>query len=85
MNVKWKDSIHDFLKLSMRSFPFIMNNDSAEIDNLSKATGGKAIMSQRIAIQRAGYVSEEEIDSEIKRIQDEESMSANVDLFQPTF
>lgn len=83
MNVKWKDSIHE-LEVDHEIVPFVMNNDSTEIDNLTKATGGKAIMSQRIAIQRAGYVSEEEIDAEIKRIQDEESMSANVDLFQPT-
>lgn len=83
MNVKWKDSIHE-LEVDHEIVPFVMNSDSAEIENLSKATGGKAIMSQRIAVQRAGYVSEEEIDAEIKRIQDEESMSANVDLFQPT-
>ena len=83
INVKWNDSIHD-LEVDHEIIPFVMNNDSAEIDNLTKATGGKAIMSQRIAIQRAGYVSEEEIDAEIKRIQDEESMGANLDLFEPT-
>ena len=83
INVKWNDSIHD-LEVDHEIIPFVMNNDSAEIDNLTKATGGKAIMSQRIAIQRAGYVSEEDIDAEIKRIQDEESMGANLDLFEPT-
>lgn len=83
MNAKWKDSIND-LEVEHEIIPFVMNNDSAEIENLSKATGGKAIMSQRVAIQRAGYVSEEEIDAEIKRIQEEEAMNANVDLFQPT-
>jgi hypothetical protein len=42
-------------------------------------------MSQRTAIQRAGYISEEEIDEEIKRIREEEESALNTDLFQPTF
>jgi hypothetical protein len=84
MNAKWKDSIGE-LEVEHEIVPFVMNNETTDIENLSKATGGKPIMSQRTAIQRAGYISEEEIDEEIKRIREEEEASLNTDLFQPTF
>ena len=84
MNAKWKDSIGE-LEVEHEIVPFVMNSETTDIENLSKATGGKPIMSQRTAIQRAGYISEEEIDEEIKRIREEEEASLNTDLFQPTF
>lgn len=84
MNAKWKDSIGE-LEVEHEIVPFVMNNETTDIENLSKATGGKPIMSQRTAIQRAGYISEEEIDEEIKRIREEEESALNTDLFQPTF
>lgn len=84
MNAKWKDSIGE-LEVEHEIVPFVMNSETTDIENLSKATGGKPIMSQRTAIQRAGYISEEEIDEEIKRIREEEESALNTDLFQPTF
>ena len=84
MNAKWKDSIGE-LEVEHEIVPFVMNSETTDIENLSKATGGKPIMSQRTAIQRAGYISEEEIDEEIKRIREEEEAAASADLFQPTF
>ncbi len=83
MNTKWKDSIHE-LEVEHEIIPFTMNSDSTDIENLSKATGGKPIMSQFMAIKRAGYVSEEEIDEELKRIQEEERANRSFDLFEPT-
>jgi len=83
INSKWKDSIGD-LEVEHEIIPFVMNSESADIENLSKATGGKQIMSQRLAVQRAGYVSEEEIEEELKRIQEEEELDRKADLFQPS-
>ena len=83
MNAKWKDSIGE-LEVEHEIVPFVMNNETTDIENLSKATGGKPIMSQRTAIQRAGYISEEEIDEELKRIQEEERANRSFDLFEPT-
>ena len=84
MNVGWKDSINE-LEVDHEIVPFVMNNDAAEVDILLKATAGEALMSQRTAIQRAGYVSSEEVDTEIERIREEKSLTANLDLFEPTF
>lgn len=83
MNAKWKDSIGE-LEVEHEIVPFVMNSETTDIENLSKATGGKPIMSQRTAIQRAGYISEEEIDEELKRIQEEEQANRSFDLFEPT-
>jgi len=83
MNAKWKDSIGE-LEVEHEIVPFVMNSETTDIENLSKATGGKPIMSQRTAIQRAGYISEEEIDEELKRIQEEERANRSFDLFEPT-
>ena len=83
MNAKWKDSIGE-LEVEHEIVPFVMNSETTDIENLSKATGGKPIMSQFMAIKRAGYVSEEEIDEEIKRIQEEEQANRSFDLFEPT-
>ena len=66
MNVKWKDSIHD-LEVDHEIIPFIMNNDSAEIDNLSKPTGGRQ--------EPCRHPKEPDMrkkSMQIKRIQDEE-------------
>lgn len=46
MNAKWKDSIGE-LEVEHEIVPFVMNNETTDIENLSKATGGKPIMSQR--------------------------------------
>ena len=84
MNTNWKKTIAD-LEVEHEVIPFTMGNDSTEIENLSKATGGKALMSQWKAIQRAGYVSDEEVGEELKRIQEEENANRQNDLFLPSF
>lgn len=59
--------------------PYQIKDEGEKINNLIGATGGKAIMSQRTAIQYLGYV--DDIDKEIKQIQEE----SEVNLFaEPT-
>lgn len=84
MNTKWANTIGD-LEVDHEIMPFVMNNEGAEIENLSKATGGKPIMSQKTAIQRAGYVSQEGIEEELNQIQEEEGANRQNDLFMPSF
>lgn len=84
LNTKWKSTIAD-LEVEHEVIPFTMGNEGTDIENLSKATGGKSIMSQWKAIQRAGYVDDEEVEEELKRIQEEENASRQNDLFLPSF
>lgn len=51
--------------------PYMINDESANIVLLTQATGGKAVMSQRTAIERAGYV--DDVDQEQAQIQAEEA------------
>ena len=64
--------------------PFQINDESQEIKDLSDATGGKAVMSQRTAVQRLGAVPEEELDDELQRISDDESRSQDMFMNEPT-
>lgn len=81
---EWVNTIGD-LEVEHEVIPFVMNNEMIEVETLSKATGGKPIMSQKTAIQRAGYVDESDIEKEIKQIQDEKQLNASNDLFNPSF
>lgn len=49
--------------------PFQINDESEKIANLSAATGGKPIMSQRTAVQNLGYVSD--VDKELEQMGNE--------------
>lgn len=53
--------------------PYQIRDEAERIKNLTSATGGKAIMSQRTAISNLGYT--DDVDNELENIQTEESNS----------
>ena len=81
-NNAWIEGIKK-LKVTHHITPFVQNDRAARIAELTEATGGKTIMSQRTAIERLGEVKD--IDAEIHRIQAEEKASREasrvVDVF----
>lgn len=77
MNVGWKDSITD-LEVEHLITPFIQNDKQSKVKELTDATGGKAIKSQRTAIEELGDV--DDADAELKRIHDEERDSQTMDV-----
>ena len=62
--------------------PFNIEDESATINILQQATANKAIMSQKTAIQRLGYVSD--VEKEIAQIQEEENAISQTEIFNPT-
>lgn len=66
----------DSLQVEIVITPYQIRDDAERINNLSNATGGKAIMSQRTAIANLGYV--EDVDKELEEIVNE----STIDLFQ---
>lgn len=68
----------DTLEIEQEITPYTINDDKDTIQNLSTATGGKAIVSQREAIQHLGWSGD--VESTMKQIQDE-SMA---DFSEPT-
>jgi len=59
--------------------PYQIRDESEKVNILTNATGGAAIMSQRTAVERAGYV--DDVDEELRQIQSEQTN----DLFnEPT-
>ena len=61
-----------------------INNFSQQVKDISDATGGRAVMSQRTGISRLGVVSEDDVDAELERIQNEESDFADTFTQEPT-
>ena len=59
----------DSLGVEIEITPFTINDESELVDNLTKATGGKAIMSQRTAIANLGWV--DNVEDELTAIQEE--------------
>lgn len=80
MNPEWSDI--DSLEIDHEIVPFVMQDEAKEVDTLVRATG-KSIMSQRTAIQRAGYT--DNIDEELERIRGDEGLDRQNDLFNPSF
>lgn len=64
--------------------PFQINDNSQQITDLTNATGGKPIMSQRTAVRRLGAVPEEEVDDELQAIADDEASSEDAFAQEPT-
>lgn len=62
-------SAFDNLSVDIEITPYTINDESELIGNLSNATGGKAIMSQKTAIENLGYVDDAE--EELERITNE--------------
>lgn len=80
MNPSWTDI--DDLEIEHEIVPFVMQDEAKEVETLVKATG-KSIMSQRTAVQRAGYT--DDIDEELERIRKDEGADRQNDLFNPSF
>ena len=59
----------DTLSVEVVISPYQIRDEAERINNLSNATGGKAIMSQRTAVQNLGYV--DDVDKELEEIQSE--------------
>jgi hypothetical protein len=78
MNTAWKDSIGE-LKAEHIITPFIQNDEQATIDKLSKATGGKAMLSRKEAVNILDWVDDKE--AEIAQLDLEEQQSNSVDAF----
>lgn len=80
MNPSWTDI--DDLEIEHEVVPFVMQDEAKEVETLVKATG-RSIMSQRTAVQRAGYT--DDIDEELERIRKDEGADRQNDLFNPSF
>lgn len=63
----------DSIAVEIQITPYQIRDEAERITNLTNATGGKAIMSQKTAISNLGYV--EDVDEEMKRISDESSFN----------
>lgn len=66
------------LEAEIQITPWRIEDEGDKINNYTSATGGKAIMSQRTAIEQLGKV--DDVDVELERIQEEET----ADVFEPT-
>lgn len=73
MNVVWADYI-DKIEIEHIITPFMPNDENITLTNIQKATGGKAVMSQREGIMKLGY--SDNIDETLRQIQEEEKQSA---------
>lgn len=62
----------DTLQVEAQIVPFQINDDAEKVTNLSNATGGKPIMSQRTAIQELAIV--DDVDEELRLIEEESTM-----------
>lgn len=63
----------DSLQVEIVITPYQIRDEAERISNLSNATGGKQIMSQRTAVQNLGYV--DNVDEELKLIAQESSVN----------
>lgn len=73
MNTSWTNEI-DNVEIEHIITPFIQNDETAVIDRLQKANGGKAIMSQLESIQQAGYSNDPQ--ATLEQIQKEEASTS---------
>lgn len=81
LNKQWVSSAGN-LAIEVNIDPYMPGDLAADIQNLTNATGGKAIISQKTAVAKSGLVTDAE--AEYKQIQEEDSVSNVRDLFQPT-
>lgn len=63
---------------------FQIDDNSQTIKDLSDATGGKPIMSQRTAVKRLGAVPEENVEEELEAIADDETSGIDTFTQEPT-
>ena len=63
----------DTLQVEVIITPYQIRDEAERIGNLSNATGGKSIMSQKTAIQNLGYV--DDVEAELEQIKSETTMN----------
>ena len=62
--------------------PYLIGDEAAQINSLMAATGQKAIMSRKTAVETLNFVND--TDAELERIEQEETASQIGNLFEPT-
>lgn len=72
----------DSLQVEATIVPFQINDNAERISNLSNATGGKPIMSQRTAVQELALV--DDIDEELRLIEEESAGAMDAFMQQAT-
>ncbi|MBQ9253256.1 MAG: phage portal protein [Bacteroidales bacterium] len=82
MNIAWSEYI-DKIEIEHEITPYIPNDEATALSNIQKATGGKAVMSQREGIEKLGYSKDPE--QTLKDIQEEEKQSSINNNIGPLF
>lgn len=62
--------------------PFMIEDEKAKVDLLVAANGGKPVASQKTTVQQLGWVNDTE--AEYEQIQEESTLSAYTNVFEPT-
>jgi SPP1 family phage portal protein len=62
--------------------PFMIEDEKAKVDLLVAANGGKSVASQKTTVQQLGWVNDTE--AEYEQIQEESTLSAYTNVFEPT-
>ena len=78
INSSWKNTIMD-LEVEHIITPFVQNDESAQIDKITKATQ-KPVMSQKTGIEKLGLVTN--IEQEYQQLQDEEKRANDSAVFE---
>lgn len=83
MNVKDSEFVNaaNNLLIDVEMVPYMIQDDAATVSTLMAATGQKAVMSQRTAVQALGWVND--ADAEIVRINEEGGMMNYMDMMGP--
>lgn len=74
--------VADNMDIESEVQPFIINDVAATIKQLTEATAGKAILSQRTAVAQSGLV--DNVEQEIGYLQEEQDKAAERDVFERT-
>ena len=84
MNAKNKDFVSacDSLSIEPEIVPYMIEDEAAKVSTLLAATGQKAIVSRKTAVQQLGWVNDTE--AEIEQIEDDENAAAYNDITEPT-
>lgn len=83
MNTKWKGKTS---KVGVEHIitPFVQNDEMNEIDKIMKVTGGEAVASRETGVRMLGWVSEDKILEECKKIEEEQASKFAPSIFEPT-
>ncbi|MBO0947302.1 phage portal protein [Fibrella forsythiae] len=81
MNTSLKDSVKE-INISPTIVPFSITDATEWLSNLMTATAGKAILSRRTAVAKAGLV--DDVEKELTQIDEDERKSREVSLTEPT-